>query len=168
MKKVMRIISLFTVIGLLVLVVGCGKTATPTPTPTPTVPTETAPSTPTEEKTPTADNTQTTPTEKTPTADVELVDYSVIVKDIAGKPLNDFYVTFYLKNKVVAEGYTNNSGTFTKSLDADIYDVEVESKEGYSLNIETFKTDLIGTPSDVEAQVESLAGIEAPEGNYYE
>ena len=167
MKKVMRLLSLFTVIGLLVLVVCCGKTATPTPTPTPTVPTETVPSTPTVDKTPTADA-PSTPTEKTPTADVELVDYSVIVKDIAGKPLNDFYVTFYLKNKVVAEGYTNNSGTFTKSLDADIYDVEVEGKEGYSLNIETFKTDLIGTPIEVEAQIESLAGIEAPEGNYYE
>ena len=167
MKKVMRIISLFTVIGLLALVASCGKTETPTPTPT--VPTENVPSQPTEDKTPTAEpTTPSIPTQNTPTAGVELVEYSVIVKDIAGKPLNDFYVTFYLDNEVVAEGYTNNLGTFTKSLDADKYEVEVEAKDGYSLNIELFETDLIGTPIEVEAQIESLAGIEAPADNYYQ
>lgn len=169
MKKVMRIMSLFTVIGLLVLVVSCGKTATPTPTPTPETPTVDVPTKPTEDKTPTADPTNpSTPTESTPTEEVELVDYSVIVKDIAGKPLNDFYVTFYLDDEIVAEGYTNNSGTYTKSLEANIYDVEVEGREGYFLNIEMFKTDLIGTPIEVEAQIESLAGVKAPKDNYYE
>ena len=164
MKKVMRILSLFVIVGMLALVVSCGKTATvPTETPvTPTVPTE-----PTVGQTPTPTPTP-TETETTPTVGVETVEYTVIVKDIAGKPLSDFYVTFYKKDEVVAEGYTNNSGTFSKNLDADVYDVEVEGREGYSLNIDAFKTDLIGTPIEVEAQVESLAGKKAPEGNYYQ
>ena len=162
MKKVMRFISLFVLIGVLTLIVGCTKTPqTEVPTGNPT--TGEVEKTPTPEKTPTNSD-----TEKTPTPDSKLIEYSVIVKDIAGKPLNDFYVTFYLDDEIVGEGYTNNSGTFTKSLDADIYEVLVEGREGYYLNTEMYKTDLIGTPIEVVCEIESLAGVEAPQGNYYQ
>ena len=166
MRKVMRLLSLFIFIGMLALVVACQKTETPSLTPTPTAPTEDVEQTPSPTPTePTAPATPTGPS--TPTEDVELIDYSVIVKDIAGKPLSDFYITFYLNDKSVAEGYTNNSGTFTKSLEANKYEVEVEGREGYSLNVELFETDLIGTPIEVEAQIDSLANQKAPVGNYY-
>ena len=108
-----------------------------------------------------------TPTNE-PTKEPQMVEYSVIVKDIAGKPLHDFYVTFYLGNDVVAEGYTNNLGTFSKELEADYYDVLVEGREGYFLNTEMFETDLIGTPIEVTCEIDSLKDTLAPQENYYQ
>ena len=93
----------------------------------------------------------------------EPISYSVLVKDIAGKPLSDFYIMFYKGNNVVAEGYTNATGTFEESLLPDKYDVVVEGREGYYLNLEMFETDLIGTQIQVTCEIESLAGIEADE-----
>ncbi len=93
----------------------------------------------------------------------EPITYSVLVKDIAGKPLSDFYIMFYKGNSVVAEGYTNGTGTFEESLLPDKYDVVVEGREGYYLNLEMFETDLIGTQIEVTCEIESLEGIEADE-----
>ena len=96
-----------------------------------------------------------------PTPNPEGIKYSVLVKDIAGKPLSNFYVTFYLGKEKKGEGNTNNSGLFETELLADIYDVKVEAKEGYILNTEMYKTDLIGTQIEVTAELDSFAGIEA-------
>ena len=96
-----------------------------------------------------------------PTPDPEEIKYSVLVKDIAGKPLSDFYVTFYLGKDIVGEGSTDNSGVFETELVPEKYDVVVESREGYILNQETFETDLIGTQLVVIAELDSFAGVEA-------
>lgn len=93
--------------------------------------------------------------------------YSVLVKDIAGKPLGDFYVMFYLDNEVVAEGYTGSAGTFSAELEANKYDVVIEGREGYYLNQEMFETDLLGTQIEVICELDSLAGIEGDEYTSY-
>lgn len=100
--------------------------------------------------------------------DPEKIDYSVVIKDIAGKPLNDCYVMFYKGDDVVAEGYTGKEGTFKTSQYPNKYDVVVEGKEGYYLNQEMFETDLIGTPIEVEAEIDSLAGKEGDIFTSYE
>lgn len=102
------------------------------------------------------------PGDKTP------IEYSVLVQDIAGKPLDGFYVEFYKGNEVVAEGYTNNAGLYVKDLVPDRYRVVVDSAEGYFLNEDIFETDLIGTQIVVEAGLENFAGIEAGLGHIYE
>ena len=67
--------------------------------------------------------------EKDPEIEVkEPIPYTVIVKDIAGKPLADFYVTVYLGNEIVAEKYTNAEGTFTAELLPNIYDIIIEAR----------------------------------------
>ena len=76
----------------------------------------------------------------------EPIPYTVEVKDIAGKPLADFYVTVYLGDEIVAEKYTNSEGKFEAMLLPNIYDVIIEAREGYFLNQELFETDLIGSP----------------------
>lgn len=95
------------------------------------------------------------------------LDYSVNVKDIAGKPLSDFYVTFYLGDKIVSEGYTK-TGIFSASLDPNKYEVFIEGRDGYYLNQESFETDLLATPIEVICEIDPLAGIEAPLDNSYE
>lgn len=89
------------------------------------------------------------------------ISYSVLVKDIAGKPLADFYVMFYKGKDIVAEGYTNAAGLFEESLLPEKYDVVIEGRTGYYLNQEMYETDLIGTQIQVTCEIESLAGIEA-------
>ena len=161
MNKLFKIIGALFVCVFAITLASCGKTQTPTQTPI-TPPVTEKPVTPTPTPTPTP----TVPTE--PTESDELINYSVIVKDIAGKPLNDFYITFYLDDNVVSEGYTNNEGKYEKELEANIYDVLVEGREGYFLNQEMFKTDLIGTPVEVTCEIEALVGIEAPKDNFYQ
>ena len=161
MNKLFKIIGALFVCVFAITLASCGKTQTPTETPI-TPPVTEKPVTPTPTPTPTP----TVPTE--PTESDELINYSVIVKDIAGKPLNDFYITFYLDDNVVSEGYTNNEGKYEKELEANIYDVLVEGREGYFLNQEKFKTDLIGTPVEVTCEIEALVGIEAPKDNFYQ
>ena len=95
------------------------------------------------------------------------ISYSVLIKDIAGKPLSDFYIMFYKGKDVVAEGYTNLSGTFEESLLPDKYDVVIEGKDGYYLNQEMYETDLIGTQIEVTCEIDSLEGIEASEDVSY-
>lgn len=89
------------------------------------------------------------------------VEYKVFVEDIAGKPLADFYVMFYLGNEVIEEGRTNQEGTFIATLKPNKYDVKIEGREGYYLNQEMFETDLIGSGIYVVAEIDSLAGVEA-------
>lgn len=95
------------------------------------------------------------------------ISYSVLIKDIAGKPLSDFYIMFYKGKDVVAEGYTNLSGTFEESLLPDKYDVVIEGKDGYYLNQEMYETDLIGSQIEVTCEIDSLEGIEASEDVSY-
>lgn len=99
--------------------------------------------------------------------DPEDLEYSVVIKDIAGKPLSDFYVTFYQGKEIVAEGYTRENGTFTAMLSPNMYDVEVEGREGYYLNAELFKTDLLATPIEITCELDSLEGVEAELDNKY-
>ena len=96
------------------------------------------------------------------------IEYSVLVKDIAGKPLNGFYVEFYNGSEIVAEGYTVATGIFATDLVPNKYKVVVDTAEGYFLNQEIFETDLIGTQIVVEAGLENFAGIEAEKGHIYE
>ena len=88
------------------------------------------------------------------------VEYKVFVEDIAGKPLADFYVMFYLGNEVVEEGRTNQEGTFIATLKPNKYDVKIEGREGYYLNQEMFETDLIGSEIYVVAEIDP----EGPQG----
>lgn len=107
--------------------------------------------------------------EKDPEIEVkEPIPYTVIVKDIAGKPLADFYVTVYLGNEIVAEKYTNAEGTFTAELLPNIYDIIIEAREGYFLNQELYETDLLGSVIEVTCELDSLKGIEAEYGHVYE
>ena len=89
------------------------------------------------------------------------VEYQIFVKDIAGKPLADFYVMFYEGDDVIDEGYTNAEGKFTTKQKPNKYDVLLEAREGYYLNQEMFETDLIGTEIVVESEIDGLAGVEA-------
>ena len=89
------------------------------------------------------------------------VEYKVFIKDIAGKPLADFYVMFYKGDEVVEEGYSNIEGCFSIKLKPYNYDVVIEAREGYYLNQEMYETDLIGSEITVEAEIDSLAGKEA-------
>lgn len=98
----------------------------------------------------------------------EPIPYTVEVKDIAGKPLADFYVTVYLGDEIVAEKYTNSEGKFEAMLLPNIYDVIIEAREGYFLNQELFETDLIGSPIEVVCELDTLKGIEAEYGHVYE
>ena len=87
------------------------------------------------------------------------VEYSVLVKDIAGKPLSEFFIIFELNGKEVATGYTGGDGLFTKTLEANYYDVYIEGKDGYYLNQDAFETDLLGTQIEVVCEIDSLANI---------
>ena len=100
----------------------------------------------------------------------DAIPYSVKIKDIAGKPLSGFYVTFYLEDERVAEGYTNNNGLFEAELKPNIYEVTIDGSdmEAYYLNKDFFETDLMGTQIEVECQLESLAGKEADSSVTYE
>ncbi len=100
--------------------------------------------------------------------DPTAIEYTVLVKDIAGKPLHNFYVMFYDGNDVVAEGYTTKEGTYKTSQLPKNYDVVIEGREGYYLNQEMFKTDLIGSVIEVEAEIDSLAGKEGDIFTSYE
>ncbi len=100
--------------------------------------------------------------------DPTAIEYSVLVKDIAGKPLHNFYVMFYDGNDVVAEGYTTKEGTYKTTQLPKNYDVVVEGREGYYLNQEMFETDLIGSVIEVEAEIDSLAGKEGDIFTSYE
>ena len=130
MNKFLKFVGAFFICVFALTLASCGETKEPTTNePTQVVPTEkptptpTEPTVPTEKPTPTPTE-PTIPTENpTPTPEVEEIDYSVVVKDIAGKPLSEFYVTFYLGKDIVAEGFTNSAGTFAKNLEANIYDV---------------------------------------------
>ncbi len=103
-----------------------------------------------------------------PIVDPQNLDYSIKVKDIAGKPLADFYVTFYLGDDIVDEGYTKTDGTFTTSQKPNKYDVVVEGREGYYLNQEMYQTDLLATPIEVVCELDSLEGIIAEKGHLYQ
>lgn len=96
------------------------------------------------------------------------IEYSVLVKDIAGKPLSTFYVWFYKGDDVVADGYTTQDGTFTAKLEPNKYEVVVEEREGYYLNTTMFETDLLGTQIVVEAGIDSLKGTEGDIFTNYE
>ncbi len=95
-------------------------------------------------------------------------EYLFYVEDIAGKPLSDFYVEFYLGTECLAEGYTGTNGTFKAVLKPNKYEVYVEAKEGYYLDEDHYTTDLIGTPIMVEAEIDPLRDVEAPVENRYE
>ncbi len=99
---------------------------------------------------------------------VEEIEYSVLIKDIAGKPLANFYVEFYKGSDIIAEGYTTSNGTFVTNQLPDIYDVRIEEREGYYLNKTLYTTDLLGTTVEITADLESLAGIEADAAHRYE
>ena len=101
------------------------------------------------------------------TVEKDPIPYTVEVKDIAGKPLAEFYVTFYLGDEIVDEGYTGGDGKFTLELLPNIYDVVVEGREGYFLNNELFTTDLVGTTINVVCEIDSLAGVEAEADHLY-
>lgn len=88
------------------------------------------------------------------------LEYVVSIKDIAGKPLHNFYVMFYDGDDCVAEGYTTKEGNYKTTLDAKKYDVVVEGRDGYYLNQEMFETDLVATPIEVVAEIDSLKGVE--------
>ena len=107
------------------------------------------------------------PKTEDPKTEEEKIEYSVLVVDIANKPLGDFYITFFEGDDVVAEGYTGNDGMFKANLEANIYDVLVEGREGYYLNQDMYKTDLLGTQILVECELDSLAGIEAESTQRY-
>ena len=98
----------------------------------------------------------------------EEITYSVLIKDIANKPLSNFYVTFYDGDEIVDEGYTGNTGLFETELLPDIYEVIIEGREGYYLNQDSFETDLLGTQIVVEVELESLEDEEASYDHYYE
>ena len=98
----------------------------------------------------------------------EPIPYTVIIKDIAGKPLADFYVTVYLGNEIVEEKYTNAEGTFVAELEPNIYDIVVEAREGYFLNQELYETDLLGSVIEIVCELDTLKGIEAEYGHIYE
>ena len=100
--------------------------------------------------------------------DPDKVEYSVLVKDIAGKPLSNFYVLFYNGDEVLEQGYTKKDGTFSVALDPNKYEVIVEEREGYYLNETMFETDLIGTQIVVEAGIDSLKGVEGDIFTSYE
>ena len=105
------------------------------------------------------------PTEPEPEKDP--LEYSVLIKDIAGKPLANFYVLFYLGNDVVDEGYTDNSGIFKTELLPNKYDVIIEEREGYYLNETAFETDLLGTQIVVECELDSLEDVYGDEFTSY-
>ncbi|MBQ4570077.1 MAG: redoxin domain-containing protein [Bacilli bacterium] len=96
------------------------------------------------------------------------IEYTVLVKDIAGKPLKGFYVMFYDGDEKLTEGYTNAEGKFVTNLSPKNYDVVVEGRDGYYLNREMFQTDLIGSVIEVEAEIESLKGVEGDIFTTYE
>ena len=96
------------------------------------------------------------------------VEYSVLVKDIAGKPLSNFYVWFYKGDEVIEQGYTKKDGIFSVLLEPNKYEVVVEEREGYYLNTTMFETDLIGTQIVVEAGIDSLKGVEGDIFTSYE
>jgi len=100
----------------------------------------------------------------------EPIPYSVLIKDIAGKPLSGFYVTFYLEDEIVAEGYSNNNGLFETELEPNIYEVAIDGSdmEAYYLNKDFYETDLMGTQIEVECHIESLEGKEADSSIKYE
>ncbi|MBO5711972.1 MAG: TlpA family protein disulfide reductase, partial [Acholeplasmatales bacterium] len=111
----------------------------------------------------------TKPAGSDPLPDPEEIAYSVLIKDIAGKPLSNFYVTFYdADDEIFAEGYTVNTCLFETNLIPDIYDVIVEGREGYYLNQEAFETDLLGSQIVVEAEIEPFEDVEAPADNFYQ
>lgn len=99
---------------------------------------------------------------------VNEIEYSVLIKDIAGKPLDDFYVEIYKGKDIIDEGYTGSDGIFKTNQLPDKYDVRIEEREGYYLNKTLYETDLIGTQIVVEADLDSLAGIETDLSNRYE
>lgn len=105
---------------------------------------------------------------KKPKPEPQKLTYSFYVEDIAGKPLSDFYVKFYLGDEKLAEGYTDNTGTYSTELLPNKYEIIVEAREGYYLNEESFVTDLVGTPITTICELDSLADIEAPEYTHYE
>lgn len=96
------------------------------------------------------------------------IEYSVLIKDIAGKPLSDFYVIFYQGDEIVNEGYTDAEGVFSCNLIPDFYEVIVEENEGYYLNQSLFETDLIGTQIEVVCEIVGLEGVYADKYNTYE
>ena len=100
--------------------------------------------------------------------DPSKVEYSVLIKDIAGKPLSDFYVMFYKDDEVIEQGYTTKDGTFKTTQDPYIYEIIVEEREGYYLNNTMFETDLLGTEITVEAGIDSLKGVEGDLYTSYE
>ena len=100
----------------------------------------------------------------------EEIEYVVNVRDIAGKPLSDFYVMFYSGDDIVCEGYTNNEGVFSKALLPDYYEVIVEERDGYYLNETMFETDLLGSPINVvsEYDYEDVKGVLADPSHRYQ
>ena len=100
--------------------------------------------------------------------DPQSIEYQVLVKDIAGKPLHNFYVMFYDGEELIDQGYTTKEGTFKTMLLPKKYEVIVESKDGYYLNQESFETDLLGSVVTVEALIDSLAGKEGDIFTSYE
>ncbi len=102
--------------------------------------------------------------------DPEAIEYQILVKDIAGKPLSNFYVTIYERrtNNILAEGNTKADGYFTANLLPGIYDVEIEEKEGYYLNENLFQTDKVGSIIEIEAQIYGLAGEVADPDHIYQ
>ena len=173
-----KLLFIFFMVFAVTCFIGCGEkedTKTPTPdVPTgeptpedPTQPVEPTPDVPTEPDVPTQ---PVEPTPGDPTEPETLLEYTVSVKDIAGKPLSDFYVTVMLNKTTIDERYTNVNGTCTFELAPDFYDVYIEGREGYYLNQSAYKTDLIGSKIEIvcELDTESLKDVNAPEDNVYE
>jgi len=99
--------------------------------------------------------------------EIALIDYTVVVNDIAGKPLSKFYVEFYLNDELVSEGYTDNEGFYRCNLEANNYEVVVEATDEYYLNEEMLTTDLIGSAIEVVAEINDLKGIIADKDHTY-
>ncbi len=102
--------------------------------------------------------------------DDDTINYTICIKDIAGKALDGFYVEFTLNGEIVAEGYTGNDGTFSTNQLPNKYEVYLESVEGYYLNQEQelFTTDLLGGEINIVAGLDSFKGVETDITHRYE
>lgn len=97
------------------------------------------------------------------------ITYSVFIKDIAEKPLSNFYIQFYDGDDIVAEGYTKEDGMFEAELDPKKYEVMIEARDEYYLNVESFEVDSTKPNLEIISEINDLDGIEAdPAEHRYE
>lgn len=148
MKKFLRYFSLILIAVLAFVLAGCSKDDTKKTT------ASTQPSTGTSVVT-------------TPTTNDGKVDYTVTIKAINGKPISGMIVSFLLNGSRVFYDVTDNTGTVTYRSEPTIYDVEVTPLDGYILETSRYKTDLEGTPIEIECDTEIIDEL-APASHLYE